>query len=233
MRPSRHLAVSTAVGGAAWAVTGEAWALPVAVGSGVLVDVDHAPDYWWTFALRRRPLAIFALHGWEWLLGLVAVGIWTGFPWWLLAVVLGYGSHLVTDHLFNGGGLWSYSLVFRVRHGFRKERVAPYWDFDHGYETLRKEVPIGAAIIEWWRRSSDVSRSTEGESATRRVRRKRSTTRGWRRWGKALFGAWSQRRSDGSKNTSAEAATRRSRPRRHTSQGRRGWRKALFGARQS
>jgi hypothetical protein len=123
--PSRHLALSTVAGGAAWAATGEALALPVTVGAGVLVDADHAPDLWWTLALGRRPVAVWMLHGWEWLVGLVVLGVWVGFPWWLVAVLVGYGLHLITDHLFNSGGLGNYFLIYRARHRF--QRSADPW----------------------------------------------------------------------------------------------------------
>ena len=133
-----------------WAATGEPWALPVTVGAGVLVDLDHGPDLWWTFALRREPVATFLLHGWEWLAALVVLGLWTGFPWWLLAVVVGYGLHLLTDHVFNGGRIWSYSLIYRARHAFRMEKLAPDWKMDHAYGVLQKEVPFAARLINWW-----------------------------------------------------------------------------------
>ena len=105
-------------GGAVWAATGEPWALPVTVAAGVLVDADHGPDLWWTLALQRRPLAVVALHGWEWLTALIVLGFWTQFSWWLVAVIVGYGLHLVTDHLFNDGKPMSYSLIYRARHRF-------------------------------------------------------------------------------------------------------------------
>ena len=151
LRPSRHLGLSAAAGGAVWATTGEPWALPISVATGVLVDLDHGPDLWWAFALRREPIATFVLHGWEWLLGLVVLGLFMGFPWALSAALVGYGLHLITDQMFNNGGLWSYSLVYRARHRFRAAELAPDWDFDHAYEVLRSEVPFATATIEWWR----------------------------------------------------------------------------------
>ena len=141
MRPSRHLALSSAAGGAVWAATGEAWALPVTVATGVLVDADHTPDLWWAFALKLRPVAIVALHGWEWLAALIVLGVWTQFSWWLVAVIVGYGLHLVTDHLFNNGNLLSYSLIYRARHRFIKEKVSPRWDSERTHETLSQELP--------------------------------------------------------------------------------------------
>ena len=133
----------------------------------MLVDLDHAPDYWWIFGLRRRPVTVLALHGWEWLAVLVALGVRTEFPGWLVAVSVGYGLHIATDHLFNGGTPWFYSLIYRARHGFQKSKVAPNWDFADTYEVLRKELPFAANLIDRW--------SDDGTVVGRRVHR---TSRG-------------------------------------------------------
>ena len=159
LRPSRHLALSTVVGGAVWAATGQPLALPITIGAGVLVDVDHGPDLWWHFALGREPTATFVLHSWELLTGLAVFGLWAGFPWWLMAVLLGYGLHISTDHVFNPGRLLSYSLVYRAYHRFKVARLAPDWDFDHAYGILRAEVPPAALLMKWWRNKSRVRRS--------------------------------------------------------------------------
>ena len=151
MRPSRHLALSIAAGGTVWAFTGEPWALPVTIGAGVLVDIDHSPDLWWAFALEREPVAVFILHGWEWVAGLIVFGTWIGYPWWLVAVVTGFGLHLTTDHLFNGGGLWSYSLLYRARHRFKAARIGREGDSQRAYRTLQQELPPAIWLIEWWR----------------------------------------------------------------------------------
>ncbi len=151
MLPRNHLALSTAAGGVVWASTGEPWTLPVTVAVGVGLDIDHAPDMWWAFALGRPPVATLALHAWEWLAGLTALGIESGFPWWLSAILVGLGLHLVTDHLFNKGGPWTYFLAYRALHRFQVNRLAPQWDFDHAYEVLKKEVPPAVRLIEWWK----------------------------------------------------------------------------------
>lgn len=145
-----------------WAITGEPWALPVTAAAGVLVDIDHTPDLWWTLALGRRPVAVYLLHGWEWIVGLALLGLWTGFPWWLVAVLAGYSLHVVTDHMFNNGGPWTYSLAYRARHGFRVARVAPQWNPSHAYEVLQKEVPFALTLIDWWKRRSTAIKSGSG-----------------------------------------------------------------------
>ena len=154
MRPIEHLALSTAAGGAVWAATGEALAFPATIAAGVLIDVDHSPDLWWTFALKRKPMAAFLLHGWELLIGLAALGIWAGFPWWLAAVLTGYGSHVTTDYLFNGRSLRSYFLIYRAINRFQAAKVFPDWNHSQAYGVLEKEVPVAVRLIEWWNRRS-------------------------------------------------------------------------------
>ncbi len=131
--------------------------MAVTVGAGTLVDLDHGPDLWWRFALRREPVMVLALHSWEWLAALVALGIWAAFPWWLVAVLIGYGVHLTTDHLFNGLGIRCYLLAYRGFHGFKASRLAhgDQWDFAKSYRVLEEELPFAIKLIEWWHRRSD------------------------------------------------------------------------------
>jgi len=152
LRPSRHLALSIVAGSLVWAGTGEPWTLPVTVAAGVAVDLDHGPDLWWNLALGHSPVAVFVLHAWEWLAGLLALGIETGFSWWLTAVVVGYGLHIITDHINNKGRMWRYSIAYRARHGFKVARLAPQWDSNYTYSVLKREIPPAVVLIEWWRR---------------------------------------------------------------------------------
>jgi hypothetical protein len=138
-------------GGVAWAITGEAWAFPISVAAGVLVDIDHGPDLVWNFTRGGEPVATLALHAWEWVAGLVLLGIWTGFSWWLIAVLLGYGPHVITDHTSNRGKRWTYSLLYRARHKFQVAKLAPGWRFEYSYRILEKELPPLARLIERWR----------------------------------------------------------------------------------
>lgn len=154
MRPSQHLVISTLAGGIAWAATGTPWALPTTIGAGVLIDIDHAPDIWWRHVLQKRALLTIILHSWEWLILLVGLAVWSEFPWWATAIVIGYGIHLATDHFFNDGVTWSYSIIYRMFRGFRYERLTNEFGSDDSYEVLRKELPFAIALIEWWRRKS-------------------------------------------------------------------------------
>jgi hypothetical protein len=112
MQPTIHFAVSAVGGGAVWAVTGEPLSLPVAVASGVAIDVD--------FFLYRFPIAIKLLHGWEWLAALMAVGLVAGFPWWVAAAAAGYGLHIAGDQMYNQRKWWWYFLTYRTWKRYRR-----------------------------------------------------------------------------------------------------------------
>ena len=114
--------------------------------------MDHVPDLWWTFRLRRGAVATVFLHSWELLAGLLVLGAWRGFSWWLVAVIVGYGSHVLTDHLFNKGVPWRYSLLYRIDHRFRLSKLSPDWEFDHAHHRFRREINPTVRVIGWWKR---------------------------------------------------------------------------------
>lgn len=118
MQPHSHLVLSAAAGAAVWGATGEPLSIPLALAAGVLVDVDHVPDMVVEHVLDRTPRLTLGLHGWEWLLSLVAAGAWLGFPWWLIAIGAAYALHLGGDALFNGLGASRYSLLYRAARLF-------------------------------------------------------------------------------------------------------------------
>ena len=149
MRPSRHLAVSSTAGAALWAATGEPLTLPLTVATGVLIDLDHVPDLLWNRDTGHKARVTSALHAWEWLAGLLVIGIVTGFPWWVSAILVGYGLHLLTDHLFNQGGTWVYFLVYRASHGFRADRMVPHWEVHHSYRVILREIPFAVRLWDW------------------------------------------------------------------------------------
>ena len=77
MGPVGHVLVSSSVAGGVWVATGSTAAAAVAVGVGVLTDLDHLYDYYQRHARRRRGKLYVLLHGWEYSLvglGLLALG---------------------------------------------------------------------------------------------------------------------------------------------------------------
>lgn len=129
-----------------WAATGEPLAVPAAFASGVLVDGDHLLDYFHLYTRRRPRRQFVLLHGWEYsLIGLIVV-----FAFWyndlLLAAVLGHIGHLVGDHLGNKvSHPLTYSVLFRLRHGFARYR---YYDYPPTTlsEVLHQRIPLWSRL---------------------------------------------------------------------------------------
>ena len=140
MNPYAHLAVSVAIGGGVWAATGEANALPAAVGSGFLVDVDHLFDYYNWYARRDRRRMVLFLHAWE-LAGVAGLvyALAVREPW-MLAVAISHFAHVAADQLFNHGYGHTYSLAARALLRFDAKRLHPH-DRAHTYRHLLKNLP--------------------------------------------------------------------------------------------
>ena len=106
MQAPVHVAISAIGGLVVWAVTKEPCSIPIALGSGVLVDIDYLVYN------SNCPLKI--LHAWEWWLILNLIIALMGLPWWGLAAVVGYGLHITADQIsHNRGHLW-YFILFRI-----------------------------------------------------------------------------------------------------------------------
>ena len=139
MRPTNHTILSAALGGGVWISTGEPLALPIAIGAGAVVDIDHLPDMIWHHYLNHSPTATLALHAWEWFGALLLASIYFGFPWWLSAATLGYGSHILTDFIFHRRPIQAYSITYRLYHRF---------DFYEIFPEGRIRKPIDALLTE-------------------------------------------------------------------------------------
>lgn len=92
--------------------------------------------------MKRRPLGVLALHAWEWLIGLAVATILLSFPWWMVAVTVGYATHIVTDNHFNTPNRWGYFILFRAYHRFRIERISPDWRLEDPVHALLREFRV-------------------------------------------------------------------------------------------
>ncbi|MCH2318002.1 MAG: hypothetical protein MK524_16790 [SAR202 cluster bacterium] len=142
MRPTNHALLATGTGAAIWALSGELLAVPLTFATGVLVDADHLPDQIWHFYLKRRPRRFIVLHAWEWLVALSVATVILSFPWWMVAVTLGYATHILTDHHLNMPHRWGYFLTYRAYHRFRIERISPDWRIEDPLQALLRELRI-------------------------------------------------------------------------------------------
>ncbi len=125
-----------------WAATKNPLAIPAAYTTGVLIDVDHAIDYfnWYVLKNDRRALIIF--HAWEFsLIGLVAL-----FAFWqhpiFIAAVLGHVAHITADQIANKLHPMAYLITYRISHKFDRRHLIgdrPIWSFS---QVLHANIPL-------------------------------------------------------------------------------------------
>jgi len=152
MGPVGHAAISSVIGVSVWGMTSSPVAGGVAVGAGVLVDVDHIFDFyqWW---IRRRTSKIYLfLHGWEYsIAGLLT--LWLGYyhPV-LLAVVLAHLGHVATDHFHNRLSVLGYFILYRIWVRFDTKKIAPNTELNHFHQILPALLPLRRFWEPWYRR---------------------------------------------------------------------------------
>lgn len=143
MLPSRHIIVSLSLGGGLWFYTQSLFAGLLCFLSGILVDVDHIVDYainsglkginlkdiyWTCFRLPHQreesklKKVYLIFHSWE-----AVVLFWIGFLLfrniYLLAITLGYTSHLVMDTAVRAFHPLAYFVTYRLRKNFMTTRL--------------------------------------------------------------------------------------------------------------
>lgn len=139
--------VAVGVGAGVWAATGSPLAIPVAIGTGVLIDADHVLDFldWFVSGDKRRMYVLF--HAWEVsILGLLSL-LFLGHPLFV-AAVLGYTGHLVADSLANRTHPLAYFMLYRLYRGFDRR----YLTLNPDAMSLmlhRHDVPLWARIEPW------------------------------------------------------------------------------------
>ncbi len=125
MGPIAHTLISGTVGGGVWVATGSTGAAALALGLGVLMDVDHLYDYYQHYAKGRCGKIYVLLHGWEY--SLIGLGVYGALGFQhpvLMAAVLAHLAHVATDHLFNTLTPLGYSIVFRALKGFNRASIS-------------------------------------------------------------------------------------------------------------
>jgi len=139
-RPRWHILATTPLAGVLWRRWGGLAALG-AVAGGVLIDVDHLIDYAWTRAKGEKSHYLAPFHGWE---VAVALTLFAGRSRAVAGLAAGVWLHLVVDVIGNRPkhpGV--YSLVYRTKHGFRREATG--WTVEKGFH-FWSELPW----YRWW-----------------------------------------------------------------------------------
>jgi len=138
VRAEHHAASSVVFSAILYAVF-RSWPLTVSsFVTGVFVDVDHVVDYvaehgarpdlklfFRTCYDRNLKRARLVFHGWEWLI-LCSLGAWaSGWNPWVTGATLGFGQHMLLDHLSNGPSPLGYSLLWRLSVKFDHQTAFP------------------------------------------------------------------------------------------------------------
>lgn len=135
---SEHVALSLPCAAAVSLATGR-WEPGVAFAvGGILVDLDHALDYWWEkgFTLSMARLnqhfgghearrLVLLMHAWEWNALCWAAWALLGWPLWVAGFAAGWLLHLMLDQRYNLLEPWAYWFFARARIGFKAERLYP------------------------------------------------------------------------------------------------------------
>lgn len=152
MGPVGHTLVSSAVGAGVWAATGSPAAAGVALGVGVLMDLDHLYDFYqWYIRGRTNKVCVF-LHAWEYsALGLALLGLVFYHPLFL-ATVLAHSAHVASDHFHNGLSRWGYFIIYRVVHKFDTAVIMPHQDPVNSYRRWPGMLPLGRRLEPWFQR---------------------------------------------------------------------------------
>jgi hypothetical protein len=150
MKPLGRAVVSGAVGGGVWAATGSEGAVAVAVGVGVLMDVDHLYDYYRWYVRRKEDKLYLLLHAWEYsLVGLVALAVGINHPL-LWAAALAHLAHVCSDQIFNEVTPWGYSIIYRWAKHFKLAHIAPEVDVATEYRKLHRLLPLSRYWQPWF-----------------------------------------------------------------------------------
>jgi hypothetical protein len=152
MGPVGHSLISAGIGGAVWGATGSPVAGAVAVGVGVLVDLDHLYDFYNWYIRRKGDKLHVLFHGWEYS---IAVFFVLGLVYYhplLLAAALAHLAHVTTDHFNNGLPPLGYSVIYRAWVRFDASKLVPGRNVTHSYRAWVHLIPLGHFIEPWFRR---------------------------------------------------------------------------------
>lgn len=104
--------------------------------AGVLIDVDHIPDYMYTKGkiyfdvkdffnmcdeLRLKKLFL-VIHSYELLLSAIVIAFFYKNAFYL-GLVIGYTQHFIFDIFFNGVYIKGYSFIFRLNKNFSSPEI--------------------------------------------------------------------------------------------------------------
>ena len=164
MRPQGHVIASTGLGAIFWARSRDWRTMLISLVFGVLVDVDHFIDYWYsegrvTFDLetfmgtryfKKRGRIFVLFHAWEYLPLLYFLWqAWKGRKW-AVAATAAMSTHVVFDHFLNDLKPLGYFLWWRIKHRFNAAVIID-WDkadeIDARHEDYKQRLKRGEVSL--------------------------------------------------------------------------------------
>jgi hypothetical protein len=152
MGPLGHTAISAAVGVGVGAATGSPEAGGIALGVGVLMDLDHLYDFYEWYIRGRSKRVYLLCHAWEYSAAGLVVLASVFFHPFLLAAVLAHLAHVVADQVHNRLPLFSYSIVYRLVKRFDTAYITPGHNVMNSYRGWPRLVPFGGRMTPWYRK---------------------------------------------------------------------------------
>lgn len=128
-----HFTLSIISGTIVALIFGNWWAVPVALLSGFLIDLDHFFDYFKFTKFKRFDSKEFLsgkyfdysnkvflpLHGFEYSLVLIAIALlMPSAAWWVLSLAVSLILHLIYDTISNKPIWPTYFLIYRITKNF-------------------------------------------------------------------------------------------------------------------
>jgi len=152
MGPVGHTLISSGIGAGVWITTGSEAAGALAVGVGVLMDLDHVYDYYRWYIQGRRDRIYVLLHSWEYsVAGLAVLAAGVSHPL-LLAATLAHLAHVGSDQLVNDFSRFGYSVIYRLMKGFDITLIAPHLDVATEYRRFHRHLPFSRYLESWFER---------------------------------------------------------------------------------
>ena len=153
MGPIGHTVISAALGVGAGAATGSPEAGAMALGVGVLMDVDHLFDFYQWYVRGKGKRIYLLFHAWEYsAAGLIALAVAFFHPL-LLAIVLAHLAHVATDHFHNRLPPWAYFISYRIARKFDTAYITPGDNVMYSYKNWHRMLPFNSKLSPWFRRS--------------------------------------------------------------------------------
>ena len=167
MGPVGHAEISSALGAAIWFATDSVEAAGVAVGVGVLMDVDHLYDCYQRYIRGNLNKTYLLFHGWEYsVTGLAALLLVYYHPIFL-ACVLAHFWHVATDQCANGLRPLGYSITYRAVKRFDAASISPNHDPVTGHRIMLHHIPFGFVLEPWFQRRVEMILSSKSSPRQR------------------------------------------------------------------